>query len=260
MKKRILASLASILLLAGLPVFSSAQEAASEPELTAEQKEALIDETIRLARKFLGGEEKLNAIRSVHMKGVMIFSNGDSGTVELKMKKPAAHLFQHTINGVESTQAIFDTEAWQRQVRLDRPNAPVVDLLSVQEIIRMKANVADAFGFYARPATKKGKVTYEGTKTIDGREARALAYLYGDGVWFLRYFDAETGQLLRTLTDYGSIKTVSGEIMVDGVRFPAKQITHVKTEGGFSSIELSFSAIEINKEFDDKLFKFPAVQ
>ena len=55
---------------------------------SAESDEEIIQSTIELARSYIGPDDKLDAINSVHYKGSLLYSSGDLGTIEMVYQKP----------------------------------------------------------------------------------------------------------------------------------------------------------------------------
>ena len=50
---------------------------------SAESDEEIIQSTIELARSYVGPDDKLDAIDSVHYKGSLLYRSGDLGTIEM---------------------------------------------------------------------------------------------------------------------------------------------------------------------------------
>ena len=77
--------------------------------------------------------------------------------------------------------------------------------------------------------------------------------LYGP-IYFDRYFDSSTGELVYTEIESGEGIEESGELFVDGIRFPKSVTTHLDGEQR-SFVE--FDLIEVNPDLPDSLFVQP---
>lgn len=247
MKRFLLSSLCVLAALA--PTLATADDAA------ANQK--LVEETIAKARAYLGAEAKLQAVQTLRYSGVIVFGSGDSGTVDIVFKKPSSQQINSVVNGMKEVSTLKRTEAWQKVERHDEPGSWTLNLYEVDDILRMQANVRDQFDFMAPPSTRTGKVIFEGEHEIDGVKTRALRYDHGNGRFFLHFVDPATGQVLRSVNDLGMIFMKTGEIVVDGIRFPEKLITRFRTPLGVETLEVSYSKITVNEKIDDAIFDMP---
>ncbi len=220
----------------------------------------LIEETVALARAYLGGDAKLDAIKSIEYRGSLVYGDGSSGSIESVVVRPHFQQFSSVINGYKETTTLNRTEAWRKVERIDQPGSWSMDFLDPDGIRHMVASVQDTLSFFKEPPSRNGRIEYLGTEELDGRQVRVLKYLNSDYIWFLRYIDAETGKVLRMANDKGTVFTEQGEILVDGVRFPEKLIVTFATGAGQkSSMELSYTSVVVNGEIDFERFKVPVM-
>lgn len=219
--------------------------------------DVIIDTTIELARKYLGGSEKLDAIKSIHYKGTMMYSDGNAGVADIIFRKPSFQRFEATVGGYKETSGLDDTEAWHLLEQLGDEDARSLSLYGVEEILNMKASVWEYLNFYKRPVGRGKKVTYEGREYLGQTECVVLTYDHSDGIWFRRYFDVTSGRVMQTLSSKGALFIEEGEMFVDGIRFPKKLTTRFLNVKDAGSIEMVYSKIEINKVFDKSVFKLP---
>lgn len=222
--------------------------------------EAKIDAVIAKARARLGPEAKLRSVESIYMKGTLLYGDGNTGSAEIIFQKPLQQKFVGIVNDFQETSALDDTEGWRRVQKVGDSDAWSLDLYDVDEILHMQASVREALNFFDRPKTRRSKVFYLGEEEIKGAQCEVLEYNYGNGVWFRRYFDAETGRLVLSLNDKGVIFEESGEIIVDGIRFPKKLTTTFLTETGEQTMEISYSKIELNNKYDPEIFEIPSFE
>lgn len=194
---------------------------------------------------------------SIRYKGVIVYGNGDSGTVDIIFKKPNYQSITSVINGMKETSVLKRTEAWQKVERSNQPGAWELNLYEIGDILRMQANVRDQFDFMAVPSARVGKVTYEGEQEIEGVKTLALRYDHGSNIFFVHFVDPETGRIVRSINDLGMNFIRSGEKVVNGIKFPEKMVTRFQTPLGVQSLEVSYSSITLNEQFDDTLFEMP---
>lgn len=257
MKSSYLRSLFVSAALGFLASFSMAQEDVAEPELAEEERAAKVRETVALARSFLGDSDKLDSVESIKMKGVLVYGNGQSGTIESVFRAPNYHQFISVIGGNRETSTLNRTEAWRKYENLQAPGAYELSFYETDDLRHLAATVVDTLSFLDTPPTRNGRIEYLGTSEIAGKEAIMLLYIHSDRIWFRRYIDPETGRVLHMVNDKGIIFSYEGVIEVDGVKFPEKTIVRVVTQYGEQTMELSISDIALNEEVDLDRFRVP---
>ncbi|MBK1877874.1 hypothetical protein [Pelagicoccus mobilis] len=253
-------SFRSLILLAVLSIagpLSFAQDESAQPELSDEERAAKAKETVALARSFLGNPDKLDAIKSIKMKGVLVYGSGQSGTVESVFKSPNYHQFISVIGGNRETSTLNRSEAWRKLENLQAPGAYQLTFYEPDDIRHLEATVIDTLSFLETPATRNGRIEYLGMSEIAGQEAIMLLYVHNNRIWFRRYIHPETGQVLHMVNDKGVIFSYEGTIEVDGVKFPEKTIVRVVTQFGEQTMEISYSDISLNEEVDTDRFRVP---
>ena len=92
----------------------------------------------------------------------------------------------------------------------------------------------------------------------DSRNAFTAAFMYlaTQMISDIRNFKVSTGQLLLTEIETGELIRESGEIEVDGIRFPK---TLVSLIDGEEVHRIEFDLIEVNPELNESLFTQPAL-
>lgn len=234
-----------------------AQEDATAPELSAEEKAKKVQQTVALARSYLGGEKKLESIETVQLNGVLVYGNGESGTIELVFKKPNYHQVISVIGTDKETSTLNRTEAWRTLENLQSPGAFQLSFYEVDDVRHLEATVVDMLSFLDVPPTRKGSIEYVGTQEIEGKEAIALRYEHSDRIWFRRYFDPETGRVMHMVNNNGVIFSYQGAIEANGVTFPEKTIVSFLTQFGEQRMEISYSSISVNEDVDLERFRVP---
>ncbi|EDY80681.1 hypothetical protein VDG1235_297 [Verrucomicrobiia bacterium DG1235] len=239
------------------PFFSQAQDSSDEPELTEAERAQKVEETVALARKYLGGAAKLDAIKTIHSQGVLVYGNGASGTVESVFKSPNYHQFVSVINGSKETTSLNRTEAWIKVESLSSPNTYSLDFYGVDDVRHLEATVIDSLSFLKIPPTRNGRIEYLGTGEVKGEQAIVLQYIHSDRIWFRRFIDPETGRVMHMVNDKGVVFSYEGELEVDGVVFPKTTIVRSVTQFGEQTMEISYSSIKINESIDTERFRVP---
>lgn len=223
----------------------------------AESDEEIIQSTIELARSYIGPDEKLDAIESIHYKGSLLYSSGDLGTIEMVYQKPMRHRMVAVIGGRREISVLDGSEGWTTFERVVDSVPLNMEIFDPIRILIMQASVREAFNFFRKPNTRNGEITYEGKETVKGRECVVLTYYHGDGIAYQRYIDAETGQVHKTLDSKGVEYLEEGEIMVEGLRFPKKMVSTFSTAIGSQSMEFAYSSITLNKKLPESDFVMP---
>lgn len=238
-------------------VGSFAQEKAVKPELTDAERANIITDTVALARAHMGGDAKLDAIQSIRFKGVLVYGNGQSGTVESVFKKPNNYQFTSTIGGNRETSTLNSTAAWQKMENVQSPDAYRLNFYELDDMRHLQATIVDAFSFLKTPPTRNGRIEYLGTGKVEGKAAIVLAYYHNDSTWFRRYFDPETGRVMHMVNSKGVVYTYDGELELDGVKFPQKTIVRSVTQFGEQRMEISYASVETNIDIDMERFGLP---
>ena len=224
---------------------------------SAESDEEIIQSTIELARSYLGPDDKLDAIESVHYKGSLLYSTGDLGTIEMVYQKPMQHRMVAVIGGRREVSVLDGSEGWTTFERVVDSVPLSIEIFDPIRILIMQASVREAFNFFRKPDTRNGEILYEGKETVNGRDCNVLTYHHGDGIAYQRYIDAETGQVHKTLDSKGVEYLEEGELIVDGLRFPKKLLSTFSTAIGDQSMEFAYSSITLNEKLPDSDFVMP---
>lgn len=211
------------------------------------------EETIALAREFLGGDELLDSITSIHFRGSILMENGNSGDVDIIVKKPMRQYVTITLGTTKEITALDDYEAWRRVERTAQNGEWELTLLDADQVRRLRANAFENIAFFKGVESVRGSFEFLGEAEKDGIPCLKVAFVHPGDVRFVRYFNRDTGRLVVTETDTGGTIREKGEIRVRGVRFP-KELVNSAANGSSTVI---FSSITLNEEFPDSLFEVP---
>jgi outer membrane lipoprotein-sorting protein len=220
---------------------------------------------IAKARSFLGGDEALDRIASLHYVGTLIVDNVEGQTpphikVEIMAQKPSR---QRTVitsdQGVETT-VLDDYEGWQKVHDPKDPTRWKMDLLGSDQIRSLRANVRENLFFFRGLAGQRGTVEDLGVVTIDGVACRKVSFVYSPQIIFYRYFDEATGRLVLTETGQGESIREEGEIIAGGVKFPRTLLTtRLRPDGSTQQVTIRFEKVSVNETFADELFAVPSL-
>lgn len=249
----------SIAAAAAFALVASTLSAQKASELTEAEKETIIEETVALGRAYMGGDAALDAVDSVRFEGVLVHAGGQSGTVESVMKAPGYYQFISTIGGIRETSTLNPTSAWRKLENFQQPGAYSLSFYEVEELRNLEATIADSLGFLKAPKTRNGRIEFVGKGKVRGKPAIILNYVYGDRIWFRRYFNPETGRVMFMQSSKGMVFTYEGDLEAKGIRFPKKVLVSYISQYGESTMELSYSKAEVNVDVDLERFRVPQV-
>jgi hypothetical protein len=234
------------------------------------------DAIIAKARAYLGGDQALRAVESVHYKGTLTSTVApaegepriDVAAIEIIFAKP---FFQKIIinqpgdaakqiPGKIEVTALDDYEAWQRiENPLDATQWRMT-LLDTAQIRRLRANTAENLSFFRDQSSAGASVTDMGLVKTDDGELHKVVFDHGYGISFIRFFDPKTGRLVLSQTDNGAVIREKGENRVNGVRFPGEVTTiSQRPDGGTTTVKVVFERVTVNETFPPTAFRVPSV-
>ncbi len=238
--------LASVLLAAGV------RAAAPQSE---------IDAVIARARARLGEESALTAVTSIRFQGTYeTTGEGETpqkGIIEMIFQKPLQHRSTITsATGREEVTALDDAESW---MRVKDGTDQRLTLFPKEQTKTLRANTWQTLEFYRGVERIGGTIESQGDQTVDGVLCSKLVFRHGADLTWTRYFDKATGRLVLTETAQGQTRE-TGEIVVNGVRFPKAITSTVKgTAGKPVTVTITFEKITVNEKFPASLFTVPTI-
>ena len=212
-----------------------------------------LEAIIGKARAYVGSEEALNSVTSIHYLGQLISEDGTIGKVDIIFVKPEFQMVVVEIDNIRETTALSGYDGWRKVEYLDNKADWELTLLEARQIRRLQANVWENLNWFRGIEKRNAEVVYDGRKEIDGIDCDKVSYLHGDGIQFVRYFDPETGRLVATETEQGGQIREEGEILEADIHFPESVVTAV----GDESSKIQFDRVEVNKEYDEDMFEVP---
>jgi hypothetical protein len=230
-----------------------------------------VDQVIAKARAYLGSDKALNAISTIHFRGVLettalVPAPGDkTKQVEQQVRLPADIVFQKeyqqriTISDprVIETTALDGYDAWQKRSNPANAAQWQVTLLDAAQVKKLRANTWENLYFFAGIERKGGSVRVDGDVTADGVACIKLSFIHDPDNVFQRFFDKTTGRLVKTVTENGTEIREEGEMVVNGVRFP-KKVINKASNGRVTTI--AFDRVDLNERVPDSEFGVPALK
>lgn len=236
--------------------------------LLAVSARADVDQTISLARSYLGSEAALNAVTTVSYKGTLVSSSTNAAgeaqsttaTIEILFAAPFYQRIRITSPERVETTALDDYEAWQRISNPADAEQWRMTLLDTVQIRRLRANTWENLSFFKGIDRIGGEVEDLGMVEVDGKRLQKLSFNHGYGIVFFRFFDPVTGRLVQSETDTGARIIESGENFIKGVRFPDQVVTvSTRADGSEQRVQVDFETIEVNRPVDRKDFRVPTI-
>jgi hypothetical protein len=220
---------------------------------------------ITKARAYLGRDEALDAVKSVHFSGVMTtvedLTEGAKPvnySIEIIFQKPYQQRIVASSDKRVEITALDNYDAWRRVEDPKDPTRWRVDLLPKDPIKMLRANTWENLTFFRGLENKGGKIDDLGPTNVNGIACEKLAFRHEPTIVFFRYFDLVTGRLVLTETGSGSTIREEGEIQAAGIRFPKTVITTTKqADGKDRSVTVNFDKVTVNEVFAPGIFAVP---
>jgi hypothetical protein len=220
---------------------------------------------IGLARAFLGPDSTLDGINSIHFVGSLVREDPDhpqGGTLHASLDMVFAKPWQQRqvvrASKITETTVLDGYDAWDRLQ--DNADASKFRMrwLSAGEIKSLRANTWENLSFF-RGLEEGASIDDKGPATTDGIVCERVDFIHGPDNVFERYFDRDTGRLVMSVRGGETIRE-SGEIMVDGVRFPKTIVSVIKTASGKDLVStVTFESIVLNEPLSRDLFAAPSM-
>jgi outer membrane lipoprotein-sorting protein len=215
------------------------------------------DKWIAKARAYLGSENALNAVTSIHFTGTLEAPGDIKLPAEIIFQKPYRQRITYTGPKVIEITALDGYDAWLKRVNAENPVQWQVRLLEAPQVKRLRANTLENLSFYATREMKGSTIEFLGDVTVDGLACVKISFTHSGDVAFVRYFEKSTGRLVKTETENGTEIREEGEVVVKGVRFP-KRVINKAPNGNITSI--TFDKVVVNENFPAEAFAVPSLQ
>jgi hypothetical protein len=218
---------------------------------------------IAKARAHLGTDAAIDALKSMNYVGTLTHPDPRDPTKQISAKleiifqKPDKQRITATYDEVVETTALDGYEGWTRVESRKDPGKFRLTPLDAAAVKRLRASTWETLSYYRGIEKIGGWVEDKGVATQDGVSCRKVEFHHDDKISFVRYFDAATGRLMFTETENGATLRESGEILVNGVRFPKTMTTTSGVGDKRRTISLTYDKITVNEVHPAKTFAYP---
>jgi outer membrane lipoprotein-sorting protein len=232
-----------------MPLFWQLSAGADEPKTA--------DEVIAKHIEAIGGQEKLDSVKTMRITGKAIGMGGMEIPVTAEFKRPKKVRFEFTMQGMTGTQA-FDGETGWSVLPFTGKTDPEKMSPDMVEMIKDRADFYSPLVDYK----KKGHtLELVGKDDIEGSETYKLKLTKKNGDVEYHFLDTEYFILIQTkgkrefqgtetefTTSYGDYKEVNGILLA-----------HAIQQGGMGG-NVTFEKIEVNIDIPDERFTMPEVK
>jgi hypothetical protein len=220
---------------------------------------------ISLARAYLGPDSTLDGVTSIHFVGALDRVDPDhpeKGTIHAELDmifvKPLRQRQIVRMEKTSETTVLDGYDAWDRVQDNSNPMRFRMRWLSADEIRSLQANTWENLYFF-RGVDANVSVEDKGPATVDGIACERVDFMHTPGISFERYFDRDTGRLVLSKRDSETIRE-TGEIAVDGIRFPKTIVSVTKTASGRDLVsKVTFGSVTLNEPEAADVFAVPNV-
>jgi len=219
---------------------------------------------VGLARAYLGPQSTLDGMTSLHFVGSLERLDPDHAgkgptrtSLDMIFAKPMRQRLVVRDDKTSMTTVLDGYDAWDLLQDNADPKRFRLTWLQASVIKTLRANTWENLYYYRVPAG--GSIDDKGPATIDGVECERVDFNHGSGMVFERYFDRDTGRLVLTVRGAEAFRE-SGEIRVEGVRFPKTIVSVTKTASGKDLVTTAtFDSIVLNEPVSPDLFVAPNI-
>jgi len=254
------------------PAQAPAPAPAPKPVVVRTVEPPVADPILAKARAYLGDEAALDSLISIRMTGKMETGRYTAGgrvpvkrDIEIIYQKPCQQRIVATDTDMIELTALDDYTGWQRVQSLAKEKRWRMNLLTRDQVKRLRAYTWENLNFYRGIERRGGRVEVVGPAKVGTADAVKVAFIYEPSIVYYRYFDPATGRLILTETTEGGRITQEGEIRVGGIRFPSviTQVAKAKDASGAvvdNPIVITLDRITINERYPDSYFEVPTVR
>jgi hypothetical protein len=221
---------------------------------------------IAKARAFLGSEEAISRVKTVHYVGTLVTNDPTDATkqtraaIEIILQRPYQQRVTITSDKTIETTALDKYDGWTRITSASDPTKWQQTLLDANGIKRLRANTWENLGYFRGLEMEGGKVEDQGRTTVDGAQCQKVAFIHAPNIIFYRFFDVNTGRVVYSETESNGTIREEGSIVADGVRFPKTIITVSKNQAGQAqTVTITFDKITLNETFPANFFAVPSL-
>lgn len=221
---------------------------------------AEVDAIIKKARAHVGTEAALASIDAIQFRGKVKLNQNEEmveGTVLLTFQKPSSQKIEFVLPDRTMVTGFNGYEGYEFVEGKDPQGKPVRNIRSVggDELRRNKAAAIENLGFFRPFEFNSNNIKDHGVVDIDGTPARKIDFIHREKFIFTRFFDIQTGDLLRSELETGIVTIETGEMIVGDIKFSS----HVEGRNqGALIYEMDFDEIILNPELEVSFFDYPS--
>jgi outer membrane lipoprotein-sorting protein len=221
---------------------------------------------IAKARAYLGPAAALDGITSIHYVGTLVTSDAadpakeERAALDLIFQRPDRQRIMATSDKIVEVTALDGYDAWQRISDATNPAKWRQTLLGSDQVKRLRANTFENLAYFSGYEAHGGRIEEQGVVEKDGVRCAKLAMIHPGGIVFYRYIDLASGRLVLTENDDGGETRESGEMIVDGIRFPKRVTLVLKRRGGDRVVTMTYDKITLNETFPASVFAVPGIR
>jgi outer membrane lipoprotein-sorting protein len=221
-----------------------------------------VDDVINKYIEALGGKEKLNSIKTLHLEGVTVMQNGNEVTAKIYKEQDKLSRREVSFGMGSSTSIITDKEGWFSNPRNGGAFEPVpADRLKIQQAeLDLRGGLVDY-------AAKGSTVELLGKEKVGEVEAYKIKLTPKSGNEVIYFIDAKTWYLIRETRkggqgmqgggNRGGQGNSDGTVNIDYSNYQKTADGYVfpfTVSFGFGG-NMNYEKIEVNKPIDAKLYK-----
>jgi len=213
-----------------------------------------LEDVLAKARAYVAPEEKLESIEVLFYDGTLTPANGSPARkVSLLLQKPASQRLEITQGNGRITMVVNEKEGFMVRENLETGDKQTTSL-PLEQVRLFKANASENLNFFQFPPRSQVRTKYLGEQEFRGQTVDVVRYIHPHGIVFLRYFDPETGRLVATESDGGTINIEEGSMEVGGIRFSDKILAYESDELVHT---IQFERSDVNPDLPEWVFDFP---
>lgn len=220
-----------------------------------------VDELIAKNVQAKGGLQKLKAVQTARMTGMMTVGPGMEAPFVIEFKRPNQMRLDFTLQGMTGTQAYDGKSGWMLMPFSGRKDPEPMP----PEALKQFEEQADLDGPLVDYQAKGNKVELAGKEKIEGSDAYKLKVTLKNGDIRYIYLDADQyleikveGKTTVRGTEIENTTSIGDYKEVGGLMFPHAMESAQK--GSTQSQKITIQKIELNVPIDDARFKMPEVK
>ena len=220
-----------------------------------------LDEILARNYKAKGGLDKIKAVQTVRMTGVMTVGPGLEAPFVLEQKRPNKMRMEFTLQGMTGVQAFDGKTGWQLMPFSGRKDPEPL----AEDALKQVEEQADFDGPLVDYKAKGNTVELAGKESVDGADAYKIKVTLKSGDVRYIYLDADQYLEVRTEgktkirgTDVEGESTIGDYKEVSGLMFPCAIESGQK--GSPQKMKMTIQKIEVNVPIADAQFTMPVVK